>query len=173
MAYFGPINKLQLLDGDKHVLSHSWIASRELLQAGVLKDPELKVLEDLYLFAQLIEQTDCAFSWRATAEWNWRSESRDNACLSEPCFLENLERIRLRLTYAKGIVWPKPAPIPVPPPAVPVVEPPPPPVSSLTGLWRSFSQLHRIPGRVRRGMAIIYRNGLLGFYQRLRRVGTH
>jgi hypothetical protein len=163
MNYFGPLNEANLFDGNKYVLSNSWIAARELLDEPSLRDPHLTVLEDLYLFALLAERSPCVFTWRATAEWNWRPESRDNASLFETCFRENLERVHLRLTYAHDSNRRMP---PEPPK-------PPQPVSAAVGLWRTLTQLPRIPGRLKRGIATLYRKGPAAFYRRLRHVGTH
>ncbi len=164
LAYFGPVDDLQLLDGNKYVLSHSWIAARNLLTETPLGDPHLPVLEDLYLYAVLNGRSPCAFSWRATAEWNWRSESRDNACLHETCYLENLERLRLRLTYATGWIGHVPTAAPPKPPQ---------PVSAVAALLRTFTQVTRIPGRLKRGVGTLVKEGPKGFYRRLTFVGTH
>lgn len=165
MAYYGPIDDVNLLDGNKYVLTHSWIAARDLLDEAALRDPHLKVLEDLYLFSLLSERTPCAFTWRATAEWHWRSESRDNACLYEPCFLDHLQRLRLRLTYAHGSSNRMPiAPPPSRPPHL---------VSMAQGIWRALTQPRQIAGRFKRGISTLYHNGPVAFYRRLKRVGTH
>jgi hypothetical protein len=165
MAYYGPLDDVNLLDGNKYVLAHSWIAARDLLNEAALRDPHLAVLEDLYLYVLLSERAPCAFTWRATAEWNWRSESRDNACLYEPCFLENLHRLRLRLTYARGSVGRMPvAPPPTKSPHL---------MSAAKGLWRTLTQWRQLTGRLRRGIGTLCLNGSGAFYNRLRRVGTH
>jgi hypothetical protein len=85
--------------GDRCVFAHSWIARRELLDATVLEDPNLPVLDDVYLYAMLTRKGDPAFTWQPTAEWNWRSASRDNASFQEALVLACRERIRLRLQF--------------------------------------------------------------------------
>jgi hypothetical protein len=165
LIYYGPLNETNLLDGNKYVLAHSWIAARELLNESALRDPHLKVLEDLYLYSLLDEQATCAFTWRATAEWNWRSESRDNACLHEPCFLEHLHRLRMRLTYAHDKTARMPS---APPPAKKPHQ-----VSAAEGFWNTIRQWRRMPGRVRRGIGTLWKGGPQAFFRRLRRVGTH
>ncbi|WP_439631779.1 glycosyltransferase family protein [Gemmata sp.] len=163
LAYWGPVPDAQLLDGNKYVLSHSWVAARELLTQAPLRDPHLPVNEDLFLYAVLSGRSPCAFSWRGTVEWNWRSATRDNACLSDGNFLESVDRLRLRLTYATGWIGRLST----------LLAPKKPPVSAATGLWRAVTQVGRLRGRVERGLAIVKKDGIKGLYRRLTRVGTH
>ncbi|VTU00909.1 Glycosyl transferase family protein OS=Sulfuricella denitrificans skB26 GN=SCD_n02395 PE=4 SV=1: Glycos_transf_2 [Gemmataceae bacterium] len=162
LAYWAPVSNAQLLDGNRYVLSHSWVADRGLLAREPLRDPHLPVLEDVYLYSELSARAPCAFSWRATAEWNWRSETKDNACLYETGLYDALERLRLRLTYATGWVGRLPGPVPTKPR-----------VTAAQGLWRSLTQVGRLLGRIERGCGVLLKDGVGGFYRRLTRVGTH
>lgn len=166
LAYFKLAKDEQLLDGDKHVLSHSWIANRDLLAGRVLEDPGLPVLEDLYLYCLMLDRSPCGYTWRPTAEWHWRSETKDNACLSETCFEECLERVRLRVRYLNGGAWRDAIPAPPPPVRVGVA-------TLARGLWRAATQWRWLSGRVRRGAATLRHKGVRAFLRRLARVGVH
>lgn len=70
----------QLLKGENSILPNSILARSELLVAEVLEDPQLDVMQDIYLYLLLIARgARFAFNGRATAIWNWRVQSRDNS----------------------------------------------------------------------------------------------
>jgi phosphoglycerol transferase len=96
---FANIDREAMLKGERVLLSHSWIARRELLDERILEDPNLPVLEDQYLHTLLILKGQIAFTCRPTAEWNWRSASRDNALFEEDAVAECRQRIGVRLGF--------------------------------------------------------------------------
>lgn len=63
---------------DNFIQSNAWMVRRSALTAKILKDPELIVAEDVYFYNILSLQGRFISTWRPTAEWNWRSTTRDN-----------------------------------------------------------------------------------------------
>lgn len=82
---------------DNFILSHAWLARRSALKADVLEDPGLRVGEDVYLYLMLMRQGPLKFVPTASAEWHWRSNSRDNSMFLTDIFAEdgpkNIERL--------------------------------------------------------------------------------
>lgn len=74
---------------DNYIVSHSWVARRSALKIDVLQDPKLRVGEDVYLLMMLMRQGPLKFVPTATAEWNWRSNGRDNSMFLGDIFAED------------------------------------------------------------------------------------
>ncbi len=90
------------LTSENFVNSNSWIASREVLDEQVLRDPRLRVAEDVYFYRLLFfSKTRFVTSLRPTAVWNWRSASQDNSMMQEDrdIWLQCGERIYTRLAH--------------------------------------------------------------------------
>ena len=94
-----PFNKQRMLNFENFVVSNSWLARKEVLNEKVLSDPKLMVSEDVYLYQLFLIHGDFLFSWRATANWHWRSTNLDNSMMHESYRKECNRRIRLRTQF--------------------------------------------------------------------------
>ncbi len=89
---FAGVDRAAMVKGERVLLSHCWIARRELLDERILIDPHLHFLENQYLHSLLILKGSTAFTFRPTVEWNWRSATRDNAVFQEDRIAECREQ---------------------------------------------------------------------------------
>ncbi len=99
IIFFDNFDKERLVKYDNYIQSNAWLAKADLLHNKDLIDPKLEVAEDMYLyFIFLRNTTRFLFSWRPTAEWNWRTVSKDNCMLAEKdeTWSKCIERISLR-----------------------------------------------------------------------------
>lgn len=76
----------RLRNFDNFINSNAWMARRSALTPDLLQDPELQVGEDVYLYLMLLRQGPFAFVPAATADWYWRSKSRDNSMFASSLF---------------------------------------------------------------------------------------
>jgi hypothetical protein len=82
------------------VQSNTWLARKSALQERDFADPKLIIVEDMYLYFLFLRQGDFLFSWNVTANWHWRSTSKDNSMMmNETYWLESIERVKLRTKY--------------------------------------------------------------------------
>ncbi len=91
---FGNVDEKSLIELERQILSHAWIARTKLLELDALADPELPALEDIHLLSNLMTKTRFGFTWRPTAEWFWRSKTKDNVQFQEKVLNFSFERIR-------------------------------------------------------------------------------
>lgn len=99
LVFFDQFDRRRILKFDNFVQSNTWLARRTILKSRDLIDPKLKVAEDMYLYFLFLREGDFLFSWRVTANWHWRSTSKDNSMLNETCWAECGERVKLRVNY--------------------------------------------------------------------------
>jgi hypothetical protein len=84
---------------DNFVQSNTWLARKSVLQERDLADPKLTVAEDMYLYLLFLRRGDFLFSWRVSANWHWRSTSKDNSMMRETDWAQCIERIKLRTQF--------------------------------------------------------------------------
>jgi hypothetical protein len=82
---------------DNFVNSNAWMARRSALTPDILEDPSVRVAEDVYLYLMLMRQGPFRLVPAATAEWFWRSSSRDNSMFSQPVWAEDGPKVAARL----------------------------------------------------------------------------
>lgn len=99
LLFFEPFKRKRMLQLENFVVSNAWLARKSVLKDGIFEDPKLIVAEDVYLYHLLLRHGDFLFSWRATANWHWRSTSKDNSMLLETCQAECGKRVMLRTQY--------------------------------------------------------------------------
>ncbi len=99
LVFFDQFDRQRILKFDNFVQSNTWLARKALLTPRDLIDPKLKVAEDMYLYFLFLRHGDFLFSWRVTANWHWRSTSKDNSMMNETCWAECGERVKLRVNY--------------------------------------------------------------------------
>ena len=69
----------------RNVIGHNaWICRRSLITEDVLRDPRIEYAEDVLFVVLMAGLTPFAFTGMATAEWHWRSTTKDNWSLSYP-----------------------------------------------------------------------------------------
>jgi Glycosyl transferase family 2/Glycosyl transferases group 1 len=78
LRFLEPFDSGKMLRFDNFVQSNAWLARRNALTSQILRDPELIVAEDVYLYLLLMMKGPFVPSWNPTAEWNWRSSAKDN-----------------------------------------------------------------------------------------------
>lgn len=101
LRFFDPFNMQRMLHLENFVVSNAWLARKSVLSIdGILEDPKLIVAEDVYLYQFFLRRGDFLFSWRATANWHWRSTSKDNSTISVTQKAECRERIILRTQFS-------------------------------------------------------------------------
>jgi phosphoglycerol transferase len=84
----------------RNVIGHnSWICRRSVLEKIEMTDPAINWAEDVFFLALIAGHSDFGFTGSATANWHWRSTSRDNWTLSHPSetYKHSLARWRGRL----------------------------------------------------------------------------
>lgn len=99
LVFFDPFQRERMLRFDNFVQSNTWLARKTVLQDGDLVDPKLIVAEDMYLYFLFLRQGDFLFSWKVTANWHWRSTSKDNSMMHETCWGQCIERVKLRTQF--------------------------------------------------------------------------
>ncbi|WP_161626939.1 glycosyltransferase [Sulfuricella denitrificans] len=99
LFFFDQFKRRRLLQLDNYVGSNAYLARTSLLEERDLVDPKLKVAEDVYLFLLFLRRSDFLFSWRATANWHWRTTSEDNSMMLETCHSECGRRVLLRTQF--------------------------------------------------------------------------
>ncbi len=99
LLFLDPFNKQRMLHLENFIVSNAWLARKEVLGDKVLVDPRLIVSEDVYLYQLFLTHGDFLFSWKATANWHWRSTNRDNSTIHENYRVECNRRIRLRTQF--------------------------------------------------------------------------
>lgn len=66
---------------DNYIQSNSWIARSSCLDERLLEDPNMVVVEDMYLYFMLLRKGSFKLNPSPTAYWHWRSTSRENSML--------------------------------------------------------------------------------------------
>lgn len=99
LVFFDPFRRERMLNFDNFVQSNTWMARRSILKNKDLTDPKLIVAEDMYLYFLFLKAGDFLFSWRATANWHWRSTTRENSMMSETSWGHCIERVKLRTQF--------------------------------------------------------------------------
>jgi len=99
LVFFDQFDRNRILRFDNFVQSNTWLARKAILKSRDLIDPQLKVAEDMYLYFLFLREGDFLFSWRVTANWHWRSTSKDNSMLNETCWVDCGDRVKLRVSY--------------------------------------------------------------------------
>lgn len=82
---------------DNFVNSNAWMARTSALTPDILEDPCVRVAEDVYLYLMLMRQGPFRLVPAATAEWFWRSSSRDNSMFDQAVWAEDGPKIAARL----------------------------------------------------------------------------
>lgn len=82
---------------DNFVNSNAWMARRAALTPDIMRDPMLKVGEDVYLYLMLMRQAAFAFVPFATAEWYWRSRNKDNSMFDSELFGREAKQLAQKL----------------------------------------------------------------------------
>ncbi len=80
LAYAQPFDRDELFAVRNYLTSNSFLARSALLRV-LPDDPELPLLEDLFLLLALSLQTDFLYSYEATCEFFWRADRSDNTVL--------------------------------------------------------------------------------------------
>lgn len=99
LLFFDAFNMQRMLHLENFVVSNAWLARKAVLNNKVLVDPKLVVSEDVYLYQFFLAHGGFLFSWKATANWHWRSTNRDNSTIHENYRVECNRRIRLRTQF--------------------------------------------------------------------------
>ncbi|MBR0650349.1 glycosyltransferase family 1 protein [Roseomonas terrae] len=69
----------------RNFIGHNcWICRRSVLDQEALRSPRIELAEDTFFMLLMAGRTPFAFSGMPTAEWHWRSSSKDNWTLSHP-----------------------------------------------------------------------------------------
>jgi len=71
----------RLVKFDNYIQSNAWIARSSSLDDRLLVDPQMIVVEDMYLYFMLLRKGTFKLSPSPTAYWHWRSSSRENSML--------------------------------------------------------------------------------------------
>ncbi|MEM1365563.1 MAG: glycosyltransferase, partial [Pseudomonadota bacterium] len=98
LKFLDRYSRSRLLRYDNYIQSNAWIARTKWLQPRLGNDPNLEVVEDMYLYLLSLNDKGFAFTGSATAVWHWRSQSEDNSMLSfgPVRWSANLERVGRR-----------------------------------------------------------------------------
>lgn len=99
LLFLEQFSQKRLLQLDNYIVSNAFLARRSVLTDRDLADPKLVVAEDVYLYLLYLRRGAFLFSWRATAEWHWRSSSEDNSMMAETCQAECGARVQLRTQF--------------------------------------------------------------------------
>ena len=78
LMYFEPFDLGRLTSLDNFITSNSFLARTSVLK-DLGDDPQLPLLEDLFLLLLLCQKTDFVFSYEATCEFRWREHKTDNS----------------------------------------------------------------------------------------------
>jgi hypothetical protein len=80
LMYFEPFDLGRLVTLDNFITSNAFVARGSLLN-DLGNDPQLPLLEDLFLLLFLCRKTNFVFSYEATCEFCWRGQKNDNSVL--------------------------------------------------------------------------------------------
>jgi glycosyltransferase involved in cell wall biosynthesis len=80
LMYFEPFDLGRLVTLDNFITSNAFVARGSLLN-DLGNDPQLPLLEDLFLLLFLCRKTNFVFSYEATCEFCWRGQKTDNSVL--------------------------------------------------------------------------------------------
>lgn len=78
LIYFEPFDLGRLVALDNFITSNAFIARSSFLK-DLWDDPQLPLLEDLFLLLFLCRKTDFVFSYEASSEFRWRGHKTDNS----------------------------------------------------------------------------------------------
>lgn len=78
LMYFEPFELGRLVSLDNFITSNAFVARTSLLK-DLGSDPQLPLLEDLFLLLYLVRKTSFIFSYEATCEFRWRIGKADNS----------------------------------------------------------------------------------------------
>jgi hypothetical protein len=78
LTYFEPFDRGRLVALDNFITSNAFIARTSFLK-DLWDDPQLPLLEDLFLLLFLCRKTNFVFSYEASSEFRWRGHKKDNA----------------------------------------------------------------------------------------------
>jgi hypothetical protein len=78
LTYFEPFDLGRLVALDNFITSNAFIARTSFLK-DLWDDPQLPLLEDLFLLLFLCRKTSFVFSYEASSEFRWRGHKKDNA----------------------------------------------------------------------------------------------
>jgi len=98
LAYFQPFDLNRLVALDNFITSNAFIARSSLLK-DLGQDPQVSLLEDLFLFLYLCRKTSFVFSYKATCEFYWADTKQDNTA-----FLDQQDWVNARRRI-KDILW--------------------------------------------------------------------
>jgi hypothetical protein len=96
--YFEPFDLGRLVTLDNFITSNAFVARGSLLN-DLGNDPQLPLLEDLFLLLFLCRKTNFVFSYEATCEFCWRGQKNDNSVLMNR---QNWEAARKRI---EKLLW--------------------------------------------------------------------
>jgi glycosyl transferase family 2/glycosyl transferase family 1 len=82
LMYFEPFDLGRLVTLDNFITSNAFVARSSLLK-GLGNDPQLPLLEDLFLLLFLCRKTNFVFTFEATCEFCWRGTKTDNSVLMD------------------------------------------------------------------------------------------
>lgn len=82
VQFLEDFNLVQLAQFDNYIQSNAWMARTDSVQAVMGDDPQLEVMEDVYLYLLLAQFGPFKFTGSATAVWHWRSAAKENSMLS-------------------------------------------------------------------------------------------
>ncbi len=83
LTYFEPFDLNRLVTLENFITSNAFIARSSLLKR-LGDDPQLPLLEDLFLLLYLCRHAEFAFSYEATCEFYWRDHKKDNTAWRNP-----------------------------------------------------------------------------------------
>lgn len=78
LTYFEPFDLGRLVALDNFITSNAFIARSSFLK-DLWDDPQLSLLEDLFLLLFLCRKTNFVFSYEASSEFRWRGHKTDNS----------------------------------------------------------------------------------------------
>lgn len=96
LKFLDRFNLARLVKFDNYIQSNAWIARSECLDKRVLIDPQMVVVEDMYLYLMILKKGSFKLSPSPTAYWHWRSTSRENSMLGVDGATWARETINLR-----------------------------------------------------------------------------
>ncbi len=79
LTFLSPFNLRRLVKFDNFIQSNTWMAERVFIQSRIGDDPELVVVEDVFLYLLLASDGPFGFTGSPTAQWHWRSHTNDNS----------------------------------------------------------------------------------------------
>ncbi|AQR60883.1 hypothetical protein BZG35_03855 [Brevundimonas sp. LM2] len=100
---------------DNFIQSNTWLARRDFIQSAIGEDPELVVVEDVYLYLLMASSGPFRFTGSATALWHWRSQTDgDNSmfAIDQNIWAENGKRVMRRLARMPFLVSSLPGKLP-------------------------------------------------------------